>query len=84
MYTNIIGFIIVGIFIGCCLMTLISIYSYKKNCPDYVETDTGIVWRLKCKATSCVDNKPCYVMESTKDAHVETVDYLTFKKRFKE
>ena len=45
-------------------------YMFNKNCPSYVEKETGIGWYLKTIASSVVGNTPIYVMESTKDAHV--------------
>lgn len=80
---NIIGFILVGILIGLCISTVFSIYLYRVSCPEYIEKETGIIWHLKTVASSCVDNAPIYVMESTKDAHVESMDVLAFKKKFK-
>lgn len=80
---NIIGFILVGIFIGLCISTIFSFYLYKKNCPEYTEKETGISWHLKTVASSIVDNSTVYVMESTKDAHIEAMGKPELNRRFK-
>lgn len=88
---NIIGFIIVGMFIGACLFTLASVYMYRHNTiAEYVENGTGISWYLKEIVTSTVDNSHVYLMQSTEDGHVEGMPKttlsrgFTLKKKFKE
>lgn len=42
-----IGFILVGILIGACLVTLMSLWVYHQSCPNYTERETGVIWHLK-------------------------------------
>ena len=44
---EVVGFILVGMLIGACLVTLMSIWIYHQSCPNYTERETGVVWYLK-------------------------------------
>ena len=37
-----VGFILVGMLIGACLVTLMSLWIYHQSCPNYTERETGI------------------------------------------
>lgn len=80
---NTIGFIMLGMFIGASIFALLSVYMYRHNTiAEYIENDTGIVWYLKDIAKSSIDNSNVYLMESTKDGHIEGMPKIMLSKRF--
>lgn len=65
------GFILLGVFIGACIMTVISIYSYDKSHIKLVDSETGDVYMYLGQATNF---KSCnQIVMSTKDGHLEIV-----------
>lgn len=88
---NTIGFIMIGIFMVGCIFALTSVFMYRHNTiAEYTENNTGIVWYLKEIIILTVDNSHIYLMQSTKDGHVEGMPKsmlskrFTLKKKFKE
>ena len=76
MYTA--SFILLGIFIGICLIACLSIYSYNKCYKQLVEFDTGDVWLLLGKVRNSPEN--ISIVKSTKDGHLEMIQEI--KERF--
>lgn len=79
-----VGFILVGILIGACLVILMSIWLYHKSCPNYVERETGDVWHLKTIAKDAFSSKAVYIMQSTKTAEVLAMNMQDFNSRFRQ
>lgn len=79
-----VGFILVGILIGACLVTLMSIWIYHQSCPCYTERETGDVWHLKTIAADAFSGKAVYVMQSTKTAEVLAMNMQDFNNRFRQ
>ena len=87
---NTIGLIMIGTLIGCCLMTMLSVYMYRHSMiAEYEHNGDGVCWYLKEICTSTVDNNYVYVMQSTEDGHTEGMSQsrlskeFTLKKKFK-
>lgn len=80
---EVVGFILVGIFIGACLFTLVSIWTYSKSCPSYTEKETDVGWHLKAVAVDAYTGKKLYIMQSTKTAEVLAMDTQGFNNRFR-
>lgn len=81
---EIVGFILVGILIGVCLVTLMSIWIYHQSCPNYTERETGVVWHLKTIAKDAFSGKSVYIMQSTKTAEVLAMNMKDFNSRFRQ
>ena len=79
-----VGFILVGMLIGVCLVTLMSLWIYHQSCPNYTERETGIVWHLKTIARDAFSNKSVYIMQSTKTAEVLAMNMQDFNSRFRQ
>lgn len=79
-----VGFILVGILIGACLFTLLSLWVYHQSCPCYTERETGDVWHLKTVAVDAFSGKAVYVMQSTKTAEVLAMNMQDFNNRFRQ
>lgn len=77
-----VGFILVGMLIGACLVTLMSLWIYLQSCPNYTERETGIVWHLKTIAKDAFSSKAVYIMQSTKTAEVLAMNKQDFNNRF--
>ena len=79
-----VGFILVGILIGACLVTLMSLWVYHQSCPNYTERETGDVWHLKTVASDAFSGKSVYIMQSTKTAEVLAMNMQDFNNRFRQ
>ena len=79
-----VGFILVGILIGACLFTLLSLWVYHQSCPCYTERETGDVWHLKTVAADAFSGKAVYVMQSTKTAEVLAMNMQDFNNKFRQ
>lgn len=79
-----VGFILVGILIGACLVTLMSIWIYHQSCPNYTERETGVVWHLKTIAKDAFSGKSVYIMQSTKTAETLAMNMQDFNNRFRQ
>lgn len=79
-----VGFILVGILIGACLVTLMSIWIYHQSCPNYTERETGVVWHLKTIAKDAFFGKSVYIMQSTKTAETLAMNMQDFNNRFRQ
>ena len=79
-----VGFILVGILIGACLVILMLIWIYHQSCPNYVERETGDVWYLKTIAKDAFSGKAVYIMQSTKTAEVLAMNMQDFNSRFRQ
>ena len=79
-----VGFILVGMLIGACLVTLISLWIYHQSCPNYFERETGVVWYLKTIAKDAFSGKAVYIMQSTKTAEVLAMNIQDFNSRFRQ
>lgn len=78
-----VGFILLGILIGACLVTLLSLWVYHQSCPCYTERETGDVWHLKTVAADAFSGKAVYVMQSTKTAEILAMNMQDFNNRFR-
>ena len=81
---EVVGFILVGMLIGACLVTLMSIWIYHQSCPNYTERETGVVWYLKTIAKDTFSGKSVYIMQSTKTAEVLAMNMQDFNRRFRQ
>lgn len=81
---EVVGFILVGMLIGACLVTLMSIWIYHQSCPNYTERETGVVWHLKTIAKDAFSGKSVYIMQSTKTAEVLAMNMQDFNRRFRQ
>lgn len=81
---EIVGFILVGMLIGVCLVSLMSIWIYHQSCPNYTERETGVVWHLKTIAKDAFSGKSVYIMQSTKTAEVLAMNMKDFNSRFRQ
>ena len=81
---EVVGFILVGMLIGACLVTLLSLWLYHQSCPNYTERETGDVWHLKTIAKDAFSGKAVYIMQSTKTAEVLAMNMQDFKNRFRQ
>lgn len=81
---EVVGFILVGMLIGACLVTLMSIWIYHQSCPNYTERETGVVWYLKTIAKDAFSGKSVYIMQSTKTAEVLAMNMQDFNRRFRQ
>ena len=79
-----VGFILVGMLIGACLVTLMSLWIYHQSCPNYIERETGVVWHLKTIARDAFSSKSVYIMQSTKTAEVLAMNMQDFNSRFRQ
>ena len=79
-----VGFILLGILIGACLVTLLSLWVYHQSYPCYTERETGDVWHLKTVAADAFSGKAVYVMQSTKTAKVLAMNMQDFNNRFRQ
>ena len=79
-----VGFILVGMLIGACLVTLMSLWIYHKSCPNYTERETGVVWHLKTIARDAFSSKSVYIMQSTKTAEILAMNKQDFNSRFRQ
>ena len=79
-----VGFILVGITIGVCLVVLMSLWLYHQSCPSYIERETGDVWHLKTIAKDAFSSKAVYIMQSTKTAEVLAMNMQDFNNRFRQ
>ena len=87
---NTIGLIMIGTLLGCCLMTILSIYMYKNSMiAEYCHNEDGVIWYLKEVGTSTINHNKVYFMVSTKHAGIRAVSQaelnneFTLKKKFK-
>ena len=81
---EVVGFILVGILIGACLVTLMSLWIYHQSCPNYTERETGVIWHLKTIAADASSGKSVYIMQSTKTAEVLAMNMQDFNNRFRQ
>ena len=79
-----VGLILLGILLGACLISLISLWIYHQSCPNYVERETGVVWHLKTIARDAFSSKSVYIMQSTKTAEVLAMNMQDFNNRFRQ
>ena len=79
-----VGFILVGITIGVCLVVLMSLWLYHQSCPSYTERETGVIWHLKTVAADAFSGKAVYIMQSTKTAEVLAMNMQDFNNRFRQ
>lgn len=79
-----VGFILMGILIGVCLVVLVSLWLYHQSCPNYIERETGIIWHLKTVAVDAFSGKSVYIMQSTKTAEVLAMNKQDFDNRFRQ
>lgn len=79
-----VGFILVGMLIGACLVTLMSLWVYHQSCPNYTERETGVVWHLKTIARDAFSSKLVYIIQSTKTAEVLAMNKQDFNSRFRQ
>ena len=79
-----VGFILVGMLIGACLVTLMSLWIYHQSCTNYTERETGIVWHLKTIARDAFSNKSVYIMQSSKTAEILAMNKQDFNNRFRQ
>ena len=77
---EIVGFILVGILIGACLISLISLWIYHQSCPNYIE----VIWHLKTVAADAFSGKAVYIMQSTKTTEVLAMNMQDFNNRFRQ
>ena len=81
---EVVGFILVGILIGACLVTLMSLWVCHQLCPNYTERETGVIWHLKMVAADAFSGKSVYIMQSTKTAEVLAMNMQDFNNRFRQ
>ena len=79
-----VGFILVGMLIGACLVTVMSLWRYHQSCTNYTERETGIVWHLKTIARDAFSNKSVYIMQSSKTAEILAMNKQDFNNRFRQ
>lgn len=81
---EVVGFILVGILIGACLVTLMSLWIYHQLYPNYTERETGVIWYLKTVAADAFSGKAVYIMQSTKTAEILAMNMQDFNNRFRQ
>ena len=79
-----IGFILLGILLGACFISLISLWIYHQSCPNYTERETGVIWHLKTVAADAFSGQAVYIMQSTKTAEVLAMNMQDFNNRFRQ
>ena len=79
-----VGFILLGILLGACFISLISLWIYHQTCPNYTEIETGVIWHLKTVAADAFSGKAVYIMQSTKTAEVLAMNMQDFNNRFRQ
>ena len=79
-----VGFILLGILLGVCFISLISLWIYNQSCPYYIERETGVIWHLKTVAADALSGKAVYIMQSTQTAEVLEMNMQDFNNRFKQ
>ena len=79
-----VGLILLGILLGACFISLISLWIYHQTCPNYTERETGIIWHLKTVAADAFSGKAVYIMQSTKTAEVLAMNMQDFNNRFRQ
>ena len=78
-----VGLILLGILLGACFISLISLWIYHRSCPNYTERETGVIWHLKTVAADAFSGKAVYIMQSTKTAEVLAMNMQDFNNRFR-
>ena len=79
-----VGLILLGILLGACFISLISLWIYHQTCPNYTERETGVIWHLKTVAADAFSGKAVYIMQSTKTAEVLAMNMQEFNNRFRQ
>ena len=79
-----VGLILLGILLGACFISLISLWIYHQTCPNYTERETGVIWHLKTVAADAFSGKAVYIMQSTKTAEVLAMKMQDFNNRFRQ
>ena len=79
-----VGLILLGILLGACFISLISLWIYHQTCPSYTERETGVIWHLKTVAADAFSGKAVYIMQSTKTAEVLAMNMQDFNNRFRQ
>ena len=79
-----VGLILLGILLGACFISLISLWIYHQSCPNYTERETGVIWYLKTVAADALSGKAVYIMQSTKTAEVLAMNMQDFNNRFRQ
>ena len=79
-----VGLILLGILLGACFISLISLWIYHQTCPNYTERETGIVWHLKTIARDAFSSKSVYIMQSSKTAEILAMNKQDFNNRFRQ
>ena len=79
-----VGLILLGILLGTCFISLISLQIYHQSCPNYTEIETGVIWHLKTVAADAFSGKAVYIMQSTKTAEVLAMNMQDFNNRFRQ
>ena len=76
-----IGFILLGILLGACLISLISLWIYHQSCPNYIERETGVIWHLKTVAADAFSGKAVFKRDlclSTASIPLHTLAYTEY------
>ena len=79
-----VGLILLGILLGACFISLISLWIYHQTCPNYTERETGVIWHLKTVAADAFSGTAVYIMQSTKTAEVLAMNMQDFNNRFRQ
>ena len=77
-----VGFILLGILLGACFISLISLWIYHQSCPNYIEIETGVIWHLKTVAADAFSGKAVYIFQSTNTSEVLAMNMQDFNNRF--
>lgn len=74
---NDLGFLLVGMFIGMVVFSLVSMFMFRKNTQSFTENGTGVCWHQKEIARS-THGVTMYILQSSKDC--ETIALTRYER----
>lgn len=80
-YNNL-GFLLVGMFIGMVVFSLISIFMFNRETQSFTEKETGDCWRQKDIARD-INGTTLYILQSTRDCTTLALTREERNNRFK-
>lgn len=63
---NDLGFLLIGMFIGMVVFSLVSVFMFRKSTQSFVEKDTGDVWHQKDIARDS-NLRTLFILQSSRD-----------------
>lgn len=79
---NDLGFLLVGMFIGMVVFSLVSLFMFRKSTQSFVEKETGDVWHQKDIARD-TSLRTLFILQSSRDCETIALTKQERNNRFK-